>query len=158
TTTTRHRTGNGSDLLRWFSQSSRACETIVLAFAVALIMGFTFTPAHAACEVGLNQVSFFTDAGFRGQCVVKDFGDFASSGAIGLPNDSISSVRVGPNAQVIVCKDNNFKGDCILLSKDVNFLNGPRVGNDQVSSAKVQPLGTAQCIPGNRQVSFFTNA
>jgi len=121
-------------------------------------MGFTFTPAHAACEVGPNQVSFFTDAGFRGQCVVKDFGDFASSGAIGLPNDSISSVRVGPNAQVIVCKDNNFKGDCILLSKDVNFLNGPRVGNDQVSSAKVQPLGTAQCIPGNRQVSFFTNA
>jgi hypothetical protein len=122
-------------------------------------LGFAFIPeAQAACEPGPNEVSFFKDAGFKGQCVVKEFGDFANSNAIGLPNDSISSVRVGTNAQAIVCKDNDFKGDCILLTKDVSFLNGNRVGNDQVSSAKVQPLGTAQCLPGSRQVSFFTNA
>ena len=158
TTTSRHRTRIGPDLLRWFSQSCGAWERIAFASVLVLVMGFAFTPAQAACDAGPNQVSFFTDAGFRGQCVVKDFGDFPSSGTIGLPNNSISSVRVGANAQVIVCKDNNFKGDCILLSRDVSFLNNDRVGNDQVSSAKVQPLGTAQCIPGSRQVSFFTNA
>src|SRR5262245_49511014 len=86
-------------------------------------------------------------------CVVKDIGDYANSNAIGLPNDSISSVRVGSNAQAIVCKDNDFKGDCILLTRDVSFLNNGRVGNDQISSVKVQQLGTSVCPPGNNQVS-----
>ena len=40
----------------------------------------------------------------------------------------------------------------------MNFLNNNRVGNDQVSSAKVQPLGTTECAPGNNQVSFFLHA
>ena len=112
----------------------------------------------SACPPGNNQVSFFTDADFLGACVVKDIGVYASSGAIGLPNHSISSLRVGGGAQAIVCKDNDFKGDCILLMKDVSFLNNNRVGNDQVSSAKVQPLGTTECQPGNNQVSFFLHA
>jgi hypothetical protein len=76
----------------------------------ALILGFAFSPAaQAACEPGPNEVSLFKDAGFKGQCVVKEFGDFANSNQIGLPNDSISSVRVGNNAQVIVCKDDDSK-------------------------------------------------
>ncbi len=140
---------------------ARAARTLApLAFApLAFVLALLFSPtAHAACEPGAGQVSFYKDAGFKGSCVVKGIGDYASSGAIGLPNDSISSVRVGANAQVVVCKDNDFKGDCILLKSDVSFLNNNRVGNDQVSSVKVQPLGFNQCVPGASQVSFFTNA
>ena len=90
--------------------------------------------------------------------MIKDIGVFTSSGAIGLPNDSISSLRVGRNVQAIVCKDNDFKGDCILLTGDVTFLNNNRVGNDTVSSAKVQPIGTTECEPGSNQASFFMHA
>src|SRR5262245_8085583 len=146
TTTTRQ---SANAVMGWLSAASPALAKAVFA-AVALVSGFAFSPAaQAACEPGPNEVSFFQDAGFKGRCVVKEFGDYANSSAIGLPNDSISSLRVGGNAQVIVCKDNNFKGDCILLNKDVSFLNDGRIGNDQVSSAKVQPRGTAQCVPGN---------
>src|SRR5215469_15972107 len=144
-----------------FDRLSAASRPLVrpLVGCAALILGFAFIPeAQAACEPGPNEVSFFKDAGFKGQCVVKEFGDFANSNAIGLPNDSISSVRVGINAQAVVCKDNDFKGDCILLTKDVSFLNDDQVGNDQISSAKVQQLGTTACPPGNNQVSFFTDA
>jgi hypothetical protein len=126
-----------------------------LLIALALLFG---PRANAACNPGTNQVAFFTDAGFKGSCVVKGLGNYASAGAIGLPNDSISSVQIGPNAQAVVCKDNNFQGDCILITSSVSYLNGGRVGNDEVSSAKVQAVGMTECMPGNNQASFYTNA
>jgi hypothetical protein len=126
--------------------------------ALFLALLFFSSAAYAACEPGPGQVSFYKDAGFKGSCVVKGVGNYPNANTIGLPNDSISSVRVGANAQTVVCKDNDFKGDCILLSSDVNFLNNNRVGNDQVSSVRVQPLGFNQCVPAANQVSFFTNA
>jgi hypothetical protein len=109
------------------------------------------------CVPAANQVSFFVDADYLGQCVVKDIGDYPNSGAIGLPNDSISSIKVGANAQTVVCKDNNYGGDCILVTSDTHFLTGDRVGNDQISSAKVQPRGASACAPGANQASFFVD-
>ena len=141
TTTTRHGAETGPTQFTWLSKASRALGKIVFV-SVTLVMGFAFSStAQAACDPSPNEVSFFVDAGFKGQCVVKNFGDYANSSAIGLPNDSISSLRVGSNAQVILCKDNNFKGDCILLNKDVSFLNNDRVGNDQVSSSESSTPG-----------------
>lgn len=127
---------------------------------VFLVIGLlgSSTAAWAACEPTADEAAFYTDANFRGACVVRGIGDFPTSEAIGLPNDSISSLRIGANAQVIVCKDVNFRGDCILLDQDVSFLNDRRVGNDAVTSLKVQALGTNQCPPGPNQVSFYTNA
>ncbi len=140
-----------------FSERFNHPRVILTALAASLFLFFN-APARAACEPQQNQASFYKDAGFKGQCVVKGFGDYPNSNAIGLPNDSISSLRVGPNTQVILCKDNDFRGDCIRVDSDVSFLNGPRVGNDQVSSLKIQPVGMNQCVPGPAQVSFFTNA
>lgn len=114
--------------------------------------------ALAACEPTADQASFYTDANFRGSCVVRGVGEFPNAEAIGLPNDSISSLKVGANVQVIVCKDTNFRGDCIRLTHDVSFLNDGRVGNDAVTSLRVQAIGTNQCPPGPNQVSFYTNA
>lgn len=115
-------------------------------------------PALAACEPTDNQASFYTDANFRGSCVIRGVGEFPNAESIGLPNDSISSLRVGANVQVIVCKDSNFRGDCIRLNRDVSFLNDRRVGNDAVTSLRVEASGTDQCPPGPNQVSFYTNA
>jgi hypothetical protein len=110
------------------------------------------------CMPASNQVSFYTNADFLGACVVKGLGDYSTATAIGLPNDSISSVRVGPGAQAIVCKDSGFQGDCIILVGSIAFLNNDRVGNDAISSARVQVLGTSQCQVGADQVAFFVNA
>ena len=71
----------------WLSNASRTLGKIVFV-SVTLVMGFAFSStAQAACDPSPNEVSFFTDAGFKGQCVVKNFGDYANSSAIGLPND-----------------------------------------------------------------------
>ncbi|HTN78316.1 MAG TPA: hypothetical protein VMK16_01485 [Acidimicrobiales bacterium] len=131
---------------------------LLLASVCAIASLVAGTRANAACHPGADQAAFFVDANFQGACVVKNVGNFANSGSIGLPNDSISSLEMGANVQVIVCKDDDFGGDCILLTHDVGFLNDHRVGNDQVSSLRVQALGTSQCVPAANQVSFFTNA
>lgn len=89
---------------------------------------------------------------------MRDVGEFPNAETIGLPHDSISSLRVGANVRVIVCKDNKFRGDCIRLDHDVRFLNDRRVENDAVTSLRVEASGTDQCPPGPNQVSFYTNA
>lgn len=128
--------------------------------AIAMAIGFLFgNEAQAACDyLEPNQVAFFTHANYRGACAIRAIGDYPSSDAIGLPNDSISSIRVGSDAQVVLCKHDNFQGDCIRRDSDVSFLKDRQVGNDAVSSAKVQLRGFGECIPGDDQASFFTNA
>ncbi|MGH6823553.1 MAG: hypothetical protein ACREC4_08705, partial [Methylocella sp.] len=110
------------------------------------------------CQPAANQASFFMDADFLGSCVVRNIGDYPTSESIGLPNDSISSVRVGNNAQVEVCTDVQYRGDCILLTADTKFLNSDRVPNDSVTALKVQARGTRDCPPGANQASFFMHA
>ncbi len=138
-------------------RSQRATGFLLCAFLIFEVLGHSAS-ALAACEPTADQASFYTDANFRGACVVRDAGEFPNAETIGLPNDSISSLRVGANVQVIVCKDNNFRGDCIRLDHDVSFLNDRRVGNDAVTSLRVEAIGTNQCPPGSNQVSFYTNA
>jgi hypothetical protein len=151
------RANNHISLLRVVRQFKRL-NNISLYFLSLVFTIFLATAAHAACEPGANQAAFFKDANFGNSCVVRDIGDYPNSGAIGLPNDSISSVKLGSNTQVVLCKDNNFQGDCILLKSSQSFVNDNRVGNDQTSSVKVQPLGFASCMPSSTQVSFYVNA
>lgn len=144
--------------LLYLSAQLRLSIPFLIGAVLALGLLGHSTSALAACEPTANQASFYTDANFRGACVVRDAGDFPNAETIGLPNDSISSLRVGANVQVVVCKDNNFRGDCIRLDHDVSFLNDRRVGNDAVTSLRVEAIGTDQCPPGPNQVSFYTNA
>lgn len=111
--------------------------------------------ASAACDPGPNQVSLYSDRDYAGPCVVKGAGDYPDSAAIGLGNDSISSIRVGQFAQVMICRDNNYGGECLTITGDVPLLTGNRVGNDMTSSLKVASRNSAPCMPGWDQASFF---
>jgi|GEM_PF-6477571 len=116
------------------------------------------TVALASCDPGPGQAAFYVDSQYRGACVVRGRGDYPNSGAIGLPNDSISSIRLGPNARVSICRDNDFKGDCIAITNDTPLLGGKRVGNDTISSLQVQPANAQACAPNDDQVAFFEHA
>jgi hypothetical protein len=109
----------------------------------------------AGCVPILNQVAFFIDSNFSGGCVLRGPGAYPTAQAIGLPNDSVSSLKLGATAQVIVCRDNDYRGDCQLFTADVANLGSERIGNDTVSSAKVEVRGTQDCKPGAQQVGFF---
>ncbi|MBS0167837.1 MAG: VCBS repeat-containing protein [Nitrospira sp.] len=113
----------------------------------------------AACEPSSNQASFYTDVNFRGACVVRDVGEFSNAGAIGLPNDSISSIRVGIGAQVFACADEQFSVRCEVLTGSSASLGASAIGNDQITSFKVQPIGTPlpPCFPGPQQVGIYVH-
>ena len=93
--------------------------------------------ARADCSPGPDQAAFFTDANFQGSCVLRAVGDYPTATAIGLPNDSISSVGVGGNVKVYACRDENFGGTCVVLPVDTSYLGDTELGNDALTSAKV---------------------
>jgi len=91
------------------------------------------------CHPGPNQAALYVDADYSGQCVVREVGQYPNPGAIGLPNDAISSLRVGANVQVVLCRDDNYGGFCETFTADDPNLTDNPIGNDQVSSARVEP-------------------
>ncbi|MBK9305895.1 MAG: hypothetical protein IPM58_02105 [Nitrospira sp.] len=110
------------------------------------------------CPPGANQASFYTNADFLGRCVTRDVGDYPTSESIGLPNDSISSIRVGSGAQVVACVGDQFSGRCEVITGSSANLAASSVGNDQITSLKVQPIGTLPpCFPGPQQVGIYVH-
>ncbi|RMG91264.1 MAG: hypothetical protein D6706_18375, partial [Chloroflexi bacterium] len=108
------------------------------------------------CNPGADQIALFVDGNYGGQCVVKGIGNYSNPGAIGLPNDSISSVKVGSNVQAILCRDDNYGGGCeTFISNDSN-LSDNSIGNDQVSSVKVESI-SGGCNPDASQVALYAN-
>jgi len=110
-----------------------------------------------SCNPNADQIALFVDANYSGQCVVKGIGQYPNPGAIGLPNDSISSIKVGGNVQAILCRDDNYGGGCETFTSDDSNLSDNSIGNDQVSSAKVE-LRPSPCNPNADQVALFVDA
>ena len=52
-----------------------------------------------SCEPRRAQVAFFQHSNFEGACEVRGIGDYRDALAIGLQNDTISSVKVGAEVQ-----------------------------------------------------------
>jgi len=101
------------------------------------------TPPPSDCNPNADQVALFVDADYRGQCVVKGVGEYSNPGALGLPNDSISSVKVGSNVKAILCEHDNYGGSCEEFTGDDSNLTDNSIGNDRVSSVKVEQRASA---------------
>ena len=107
---------------------------------------FRIEQSTPSCNPNADQIALFLDGDYNGQCVIKGVGDYSNPSAIGLPNDQISSIKVGSNVKATLCRDDNFSSTCeVFLGNDSN-LSDNSVGNDQVSSAKVE---------ARIQISFF---
>jgi len=89
------------------------------------------------CRPNAYQIAVFYDSGYRGKCSIRGIGSYGSSRAIGLPNDSISSIIIGSKVFAVLCKDNNFRGTCQRFRTTDPNLGNNSVGNDSVSSIRV---------------------
>ena len=96
------------------------------------------------CRPNAYQIAVFYDAGYRGRCSIRGIGSYRSSGAIGLPNDSISSIIIGSKVFAVLCKDNNFRGTCQRFRTTDSNLGNNSVGNDSVSSMRVIAKNTSR--------------
>ena len=95
-------------------------------------------PPPPNCNPNDDQIALFVDSDYGGQCVVKGIGEYSNPSSIGLPNDSISSVKVGSNVQAVLCEHDNYGGTCETFAANDTNLSDNNIGNDRVSSAKVE--------------------
>jgi hypothetical protein len=68
---------------------------------------------------------------------VRGLGAYFTPASLGVPNDSISSVRVGAGAAVRLCADEALGGACTDLGADAPTLAVFGIGENQASSALV---------------------
>lgn len=112
-----------------------------------LIGNDTVSSMRVHCDPGANEASFYVDWEYWGSCVYKAIGDYSDPTAIGLPDKTISSVRIGSNIVAILCSATGYAGACEALTKDDNWLGDNGIGNDQVSSLKVIKLTSRVFLP-----------
>ncbi|MDH7488002.1 MAG: fibronectin type III domain-containing protein [Anaerolineae bacterium] len=94
-----------------------------------------------------DQIGLYEHPDYCGAYKILGVGEYPNPGAIGLANDSISSVKVGSNVKAILCEHDGFQGRCEeFLNNDPN-LSDNYVGNDSVSSVKVQSRVTTCPVP-----------
>lgn len=70
----------------------------------------------------------------------------AASNKLALGNDSLSSIRVGPNTIVTLYKDGSYSGNSLVVAGDAPSLDGTAVGDNAVSSFHVSVGDLTQYI------------
>ncbi len=108
------------------------------------------------CVPGQYQAAVFMDPNYQGTCVIKGIGTYGDPTAIGLPNDSISSVKVGSGSYVTLCDNAGINTPCEWFTADDPDLYNNTINTNTVSSMRVeggQP--TTNCQPSDSEVAFF---
>ncbi len=104
-----------------------------------------------------DEIWVFQDFDFQGRWNVLPIGNYVNSTQIDMPEDSISSVMVGTKVRAYLCSDPGLNGTCGVFVPVPNHhpnLSNNTIGNDTVSSIRVEPL-TNSCSPGPNQVTIF---
>jgi len=139
----------------------------------------TTTTSPGFCKPGPREVAFYQNASYKGLCSVLPIGKYGNSKALRMRNDTISSIRVGSQVNVTVCKHatgnvvsvgffkrnpqkcQTFKGaDAKDLIKQPWNLIHQRIGNDNISSAWIFRPTTGNnptqgaCKPAPNQASI----
>ena len=81
------------------------------------------------------RVTLFVNCPFSGTSVSLGLGDY-NMNQIGLPNDSISSVRVPSGLRLVLFEHSNFEGASVAITDDAACLTD-RGWNDRASSVRV---------------------
>lgn len=110
------------------------------------------------CSPTAQQAAIYQHSNFGGGCVTRDIGQYTDPNHLGLTNDSVSSVRIGADVEVLFCTDRNFLGDCELITATRADFGGTRIGHDRTSSFQVRPRGTQTCVPKANEVSLYTHS
>lgn len=94
--------------------------------------------ANSAAEFNDYGVSCFTDSNFEGSKVVLTAGQYTRSdlAAVGIANDSISSIKIPGGYIVKVYQNDNFSGSSATLTADTKNLEDYGL-NNAISSLQI---------------------
>lgn len=96
--------------------------------------GFDIRPGRPGRPGTSDQVCFYESPNFRGASFCARPGE--SRASLGSWNDRIASIDVRGDAQALVCEDSNYRGRCVVVSRDIRDLG--RAGRDEISSIRVR--------------------
>lgn len=102
-----------------------------------------------------DQIVLFRDANFNGACAVRGRGNYPTASSAGIPDNWVSSFNCGPSVQVRVYEKAYFEGKSELFTQGAASLGNHPIGNDRISSFKVQSLGTAEGAVVSGTVGLF---
>lgn len=98
-------------------------------------------PTGAGCSgtPAETEIFIYSDADFAGTCVLLSETGYQSPNMdnVGIPNDSISSIKVGDKVRAVLCEHNDYQGKCQSFGGSRGNLAKTYVGNDSVSSLKI---------------------
>jgi hypothetical protein len=102
------------------------------------VITYLWSEGTSVVAFASDQIALFVDTYYRGQYVVKGVGSYPNPDAIGLPNDSISSILVGSKVQATLCQDYDYGGICETFTGYDPELVDNRVYTDRVSAVRVE--------------------
>ncbi|HVQ38460.1 MAG TPA: hypothetical protein VMS31_13050, partial [Pyrinomonadaceae bacterium] len=89
------------------------------------------------CQPGANEIALYKHKDFVAPCRRIGPGEYRLLANATLPNDSISSVKLGSNVRAVLCDVKDYQGTCRLFHGDDARLSGPSLEDNTVSSAWV---------------------
>lgn len=126
---------------------------------IFLIFGFVFKVEAISKENLRSGVYLYKFTNYRGQYYYLNwndsqipFSDYVSRkvGYVKFDN-AISSIRLVGISSIAVYTEGNFKGNCETITKDTPNLNKTSVGNNTISSVKIN----ARCTPSGPTVTLY---
>jgi len=140
-------------------------------FARVLSVSMVMTVAvqgHAyTCTPGTGQVALYRDGNFSGPCTILSWGNYANAAQMGIANDSVSSVIVGPGTRALLYQDSNFSAKLNTLegswASSTFYASMGVNANDSASSIRVARIDGGNIatnylgnLPNNRE-SYWTD-
>jgi hypothetical protein len=156
------------------NQRRRARALVVAVLGVALTapvaVDLTTTPVAAAtgCQPFASQVSLFVNRSYGSTCVTFNVGSFPRVAALGFPDNTASSIKVGGNVVAVVHQDLDFGGNDnhswqTIAASDTNLGDNlfPNLQSPPEKSGRIEDAVSGlwvmrkACAPGAAQVAVF---
>lgn len=147
---------------------------IARTFIILIAAAISTHASAAGCEPGPNEVTLYQHGDYRGSCSVLGLGYYQDAAAMRMKNDSVSSIKVGANVEIVVSK-HSFRGNTgaykkrfmkytgnveEVITSSQSSLKRTRVGNDSISSVgvrlkkEVKVFEPGDCYPGDNSNSI----
>jgi len=111
--------------------------------AIQSLEAFDSNVCPPVCDPNADQVALYENTDYGGNCVTLDVGEYPYPSYLGdVGNDNAESIKVGSNAQAVLCEHDNYQGRCETFTSDDASLGDNYIGANVVSSVKVQQRDT----------------
>ncbi len=116
----------------------------------------SFNIESRTCLPNVDQVALFDVPAYGGHCILLKQGIYVDSKALGMENDSISSVltsRLKSNVFVTLCEHSKLNGVCeAFTADDVDLGDNTLIKGNMTTSVVVQ---TTTCYPASGEITIF---